>query len=72
MDNRFCPGAANIKGTPTLDVKTCPECGEAVEIFSTDKECPCPRCGFTIFSDLVSCLRWCKYAQKCLGGEDRP
>jgi transposase len=67
MSHRFCPGAANITGTPTLEIKECPECGENVEIFSTDKESACPRCGFVVFHDLVSCLRWCRYAEKCLG-----
>lgn len=63
-----CPGAANIR-TPTLETKTCPECGEEVEIFSTDMRVDCPKCGHTIFNDLESCIRWCKYARECVGDD---
>ena len=66
MSHRSCPGAANITGTPTLEIKKCPECGETVEVFSTDREIACPGCGFIVFNDLTSCLRWCRYAEKCL------
>ena len=67
MENPVCPGAANIKGTPTLNLKTCPACGGAVEVFSTDRERACPECGFVVFNDIVSCRQWCRYAEKCLG-----
>ena len=60
-----CPGAANIRGTPTLTEKTCPECGRIIEIFSTDTQVRC-ECGFTVFSGIQSCLSWCKYARECL------
>jgi len=63
-----CPGAANIR-TPTLTIKKCPECGAEVEIFSTDMKAECDNCGFTIYTDLQSCIQWCKYAEKCLGEE---
>ena len=67
MFQKTCPGAAHIKGTPTLEIKKCPICGENVELFSTDQECVCPQCGFVVYNDLVSCIRWCRYAEKCLG-----
>lgn len=63
-----CPGAGNIR-TPTLKIKRCPECGEEVEIFSTDVSVKCRSCGFTIYEELESCIRWCKYAEKCVGEE---
>ena len=63
-----CPGAANIRGTPTLTEKTCPECGRIIEIFSVDVQVQC-ECGFTAFSDVQSCLSWCKYARECVGDE---
>ena len=63
-----CPGAANMR-TPTLEIKKCPECGEEVELFSTDLRAECSNCGFTIYRDLQSCFQWCKYAEKCLGEE---
>ena len=35
-----CPGTANMR-TPTLKIKNCPECGEEIEIFSTDMKVNC-------------------------------
>ena len=63
-----CPGAANIRGTPTLTEKTCPECGQVIELFSVDTQAQC-KCGFIAFSDLQSCLSWCNYARECVGDE---
>lgn len=62
-----CPGAANIR-TPILKIKKCPECGEEIEVFSTDIEVKC-KCGFTIYNDIESCIQWCKYAKECVGEE---
>lgn len=69
MFDGSCPGAADIRGTPTLKIKKCPECGKAVEIFSTDIKIICGNCRFTIYNDLQLCLQWCKYAEKCVGVE---
>lgn len=69
MAVKFCPGAGNLKGTPTLKIKKCPECGAEVEIFSSDTVIHCSACGFTIFNDIISCFRWCKSAKECLGEE---
>ena len=55
--------------TPTLEVKTCPQCGGEVEVFSTDTSVDCPVCGFTVYNDAVSCVQWCKYARTCVGDE---
>ena len=63
-----CPGADDIR-TPTLKVKKCPECGQEVEIFSTDLQVQCPKCGCIIYDDLESCVQWCKYARECVGEE---
>ncbi|PKL52406.1 MAG: hypothetical protein CVV37_01535 [Nitrospira bacterium HGW-Nitrospira-1] len=63
-----CPGAANLQ-TPTIEIKKCPECGEEVEIFSTDFKVNCSKCGFIVFNDLESCIQQCKYAEKCVGEE---
>ena len=62
-----CPGAANLQ-TPTLTIKKCPQCGEEVELFSNDVSVTCSRCGFVVYNDM-SCIRWCKYAQECVGPE---
>jgi transposase len=61
-----CPGAAGLK-TPTLSLKTCPNCGEEIEIFSDEMKIACPTCGQVIFNDIVSCISWCKYARECIG-----
>ena len=55
--------------TPTLKEKKCPNCGNMIEIFSTDTELQCDKCGFTIYNDELSCVQWCKYAKKCVGEE---
>ena len=64
-----CPGAGNITGTPTLKVKTCPICGTEVQLFSTDFDLTCPNCGFVVYNDVISCVRWCKMARECVGDE---
>jgi hypothetical protein len=69
MAVKFCPGAANISGTPTLKVKTCPVCGKEVELFSTDIQRECLNCGFVVYNDIQSCIKWCKSARECVGEE---
>lgn len=69
MNVKSCPGAANIKGTPTLKIKKCPACGGEVELFSTDIEVKCPSCGLSIYNDIQSCIKWCAYARECIGPE---
>ena len=68
LDNK-CPGAANVRGTPTLKVKKCPECAGEIEVFSGDVSVTCKGCGFTIYEELESCIQWCKYAEQCVGEE---
>jgi ribosomal protein S27E len=63
-----CPGAANIR-TPTLTIKKCPRCGEDGEVFSNDVTVTCSTCGFVIYNDIQSCVRWCTYAKECVGEE---
>jgi ribosomal protein S27E len=63
-----CPGAANIR-TPTLTIKKCPQCGEDVEVFSNDTTVTCGTCGFVIYNDIQSCVRWCRHARECVGEE---
>lgn len=66
MDKK-CPGAANLSGTPTLKVKQCPECCTEVELFSTDVSRTCLKCGFIVYNDITSCIKWCKLARECVG-----
>lgn len=63
-----CPGASNIR-TPTIELKTCPKCGTEIEMFSSDMQMDCPKCGFTVYNDLESCIQWCEYAKECVGEE---
>lgn len=63
-----CHGADKLR-RPTLEVKTCPECENEIEIFSTDKEMACDKCGFVVYNDIRSCVDWCKYARLCVGDE---
>ena len=55
--------------TPTISEKICPNCGNTIEIFSTDTEVACEKCGFVAYNDALSCVQWCKYARKCVGDE---
>ena len=55
--------------TPTLEEKICPNCGSIIEIFSTDTQVACEKCGFIAYNDSLSCVQWCKYARKCVGDE---
>ena len=55
--------------TPTLQEKTCPQCGGVIEIFSIDTEVACDTCGFVAYNDTLTCVQWCKYARKCVGDE---
>jgi protein-arginine kinase activator protein McsA len=64
----YCPGAANLR-TPTLTIKKCPQCGEEVEVFSSDVSVGCSRCGFEVYNDMMSCIQWCNHAQECVGPE---
>jgi predicted RNA-binding Zn-ribbon protein involved in translation (DUF1610 family) len=63
-----CPGAINIR-MPRLEMKTCPKCGEEIEIFSNEASAKCLKCGFVIYNDLLSCVQWCEYAKECVGEE---
>ena len=68
MNFKVCPGAANIKGTPELKEKTCPNCGQVIELFTGERQALC-RCGFIAYNDTVSCISWCKFARECVGDE---
>ena len=47
--------------------KICPQCGNVVEVFSCDTEVACDNCGFVIYNEALTCARWCRYAESCLG-----
>lgn len=55
--------------TPSIIEKTCPNCGELIEMFSIDTDARCEKCGFVAYNDTLSCVQWCKYARQCVGEE---
>lgn len=65
----FCPGASNVKGTPTLTIKHCPRCHAEIEMFSTDSKRNCAKCGQEVYNDAASCVKWCAAARDCVGDE---
>ena len=36
----------------SITEKICPQCGNPVELFSTDTEVTCDKCGFVIYNDI--------------------
>ena len=42
----------------SITEKICPQCGNPVELFSTDTEVTCDKCGFVIYNDMLSCVQW--------------
>ena len=64
----FCAGKSAL-GTPTLKIVKCPNCGEDIELFSTDVEAKCYKCGFEAFNDINLCVQWCEHAEECVGTE---
>ncbi len=63
-----CPGADKLRN-PTIKEKICPVCGSIIEIFSVDTQVKCETCGFIAYNDELTCVEWCKYAEKCVGTE---
>ena len=61
-----CPGKDTLRNAKITE-KKCPNCGNIVEVFSCDTEVVCGKCGFTIYNDALTCARWCRYAESCLG-----
>lgn len=51
----------------TVEERVCPDCGHIVEVFSTDTEVTCEKCGCTIYNEMLSCVEWCKHARECVG-----
>ena len=63
-----CPGVSKIL-MPTIKIRKCPQCGEEVEVVSSDMQTECPKCNFVIYNDVTSCVQWCQYARECVGDE---
>lgn len=48
-------------------VRMCPLCGAEVYVFSNDVSVARDAYGFIVYNDLISRVRWCKYARQCVG-----
>jgi ribosomal protein S27E len=59
------------QGKPKISImeKECPHCHSEIEIFSIDTEAVCENCGYVIYNDKLTCVKWCNYARKCFGDE---
>jgi transposase len=68
MSLNKCPGLDKFRN-PEITEKTCPVCGETIELFSVDTSVACDKCGFVAYNDTKSCISWCKYAKDCFGPE---
>lgn len=47
----------------------CPNCGEPVEMATTDAVAVCEECGETVINDKMKCIFWCDQARDCIGDE---
>ncbi len=65
-----CPGQDQRFWKPEdiFEVK-CPACGNPVEFFKDEPKLKCSNCGNLIINPRIalSCAKWCKYAEQCLG-----
>ena len=58
-----CQGNQGVQ----IQEKVCPNCGNVVELMSSDVFVSCEVCGFTVYSDLMECVRRCSKARECVG-----
>ncbi len=62
-----CPGSSALKN-PTLEIISCPYCGEENEAFTDELRIVCTGCGKSIMRNrAASCIDWCSKAEECLG-----
>ena len=64
-----CQGAEKTAYPTTWEERKCPQCGHMIEIFSCDAQMACENCGFVIYNDKLSCVKWCAKAKECVGEE---
>jgi hypothetical protein len=56
-----------IFSQPIPEPIICPHCGREVEIFTNEQVMKCYFCGGLVTREKrMTCLDWCKYADKCL------
>ena len=59
-------GCQGNKG-PQIQEMRCQNCGNPVEILSTEISAKCEECGTIVYSDLMACAQHCTHARECLG-----
>lgn len=55
-----CPGS-----DVEITVKSCPKCGEEVELFTGESKVKCSSCGTLVHREKASCIEWCPGARQC-------
>lgn len=55
-----CPGS-----DVEITVKSCPKCGEEVELFTGESKVKCSSCGTLVHREKASCIEWCPGAKQC-------
>ena len=70
MNGYRCPGQDKRFWTPRdiFEVK-CPFCEKRIEFWKDDVRVTCERCGNDIPNPRLnlSCAKWCKFAEQCVG-----
>jgi len=62
-----CPGSQKFS-QPQPEFRSCPFCGEEVEIWTDEIKARCRKCKTAVFREQAqTCLDWCKYAKECVG-----
>ena len=65
MLNR-CPGNRSLV-EPQIILRSCPFCGEEVELFEYETQLERPNCHKIVYREGgETCLAWCNYAEKCI------
>lgn len=59
-------GCQGNKGVQIQEI-FCPNCGNTVELMSSDVYTQCEACGFTVYSDKMDCVQRCPKAKECVG-----
>lgn len=57
------------KPQPGIIEIECPNCGELVEMATTDALAICDECGEPVINEQMTCLFWCDKARECIGEE---
>lgn len=58
-----CQGRTKLR----LTELSCPQCGETVELLSSEPFALCPECGAKVYNELVDCAARCPHAKECIG-----